>query len=80
MATDPDYEKNVTATFELPNSYLRHSKKIADEPDIGVDYNMDDQDMVSRSTNFMLSGYHSFMIIIFFSSVCIVDFTVLKMF
>ena len=79
MATDPDYEKNVTATFELPNSYLRHSKKIADEPDIGVDYNMDDQDMVSRSTNFMLSGYDSFMII-FFSLVCIVDFTVLKMF
>ena len=59
MATDPDYEKNVTATFELPNSYLRHSKKIADEADIGVDYNMDDQDMVSRSAAFKLSGNKS---------------------
>ena len=55
MATDPDYEKNVTATFELPNSYLRHSKKIADEADIGVDYNMDDQDMVSKSAALKLS-------------------------
>ena len=59
MATDPDYEKNVTATFELPNSYLRHSKKIADEADIGVDYNMDDQDMVSQSAAFQLSGNKS---------------------
>ena len=59
MATDPDYEKNVTATFELPNSYLRHSKKIADEADIGVDYNMDDQDMVSQSDAFQLSGNKS---------------------
>ena len=50
VATDHDYEKNVTAVFELPNSYLRHSKKIADEADIGVDYNMDDQDMVRIST------------------------------
>ena len=46
VAVDNDYEKNVTATFELPNGYIRHSKKIGDEPDISIDYNMDDLDLV----------------------------------
>lgn len=47
VGVDPDYEKNVPATFLLPNSYLRHSKKIGDEIDISIDYNMDSQDIVS---------------------------------
>ena len=47
VGVDPDYEKNVSASFTLPNGYLRHSKKIGDEVDISIDYNMDSQDIVS---------------------------------
>ena len=52
VGVDPDYEKNVSATFQLPNSYLRHSKKIGDEVDISIDYNMDSQDIVSLYSTF----------------------------
>ena len=46
VGVDLDYEKNVSPTFALPSSYLRHSKKIGDDIDISIDYNMDEQDLV----------------------------------
>ena len=46
VATDQDYDRNVKDNFILPPSYVRHSKKIGDEADISIDYNMDDQDLV----------------------------------
>ena len=43
---DNDYEKNVSATFELPSTYIKHAKKIGIEKDILIDYCMDDNDEV----------------------------------
>ena len=47
---DPDYEKNIPPTFVLPESFVRHTKRIGDEQDITIDYNMEDDDVVRSST------------------------------
>lgn len=43
---DRDYEKNVPASFALPPSYVKHSKKIGDEVDVSIDYVVDTSDKV----------------------------------
>lgn len=41
---DPEYEINVKANFQIPNSYVRHTKKIGDEGDITIDYILEPED------------------------------------
>jgi hypothetical protein len=42
---DPDYETIIKADYvQLPN-YVRHTKKIDDEPDMTVDYNIEEEDL-----------------------------------
>lgn len=37
----------VTSNFNIPTSFVRHTKKIGDEPDITIDYCVEDEDLVS---------------------------------
>jgi hypothetical protein len=43
---DPEYDAMVSATYQLPSSYVRYSKKI-DEPDLIVDYCCEAEDEVN---------------------------------
>lgn len=45
VTIDDDYEKNVTASFVLPTSYVRYIKRIGLEDDPTVDYNVEDEDL-----------------------------------
>ena len=49
VSIDTDYEKNIQPNFQLSSSFVRLTKKIGDEPDISIDYNMEDEDLVSNS-------------------------------
>lgn len=41
---DPDYDTFVKSTFRLPASYLRHVRRIGDEADVSIDYNVEQED------------------------------------
>ena len=41
---DPDYEKNVKPTYQIPKSYVRYVRKVGDETDMALDYCMDMKD------------------------------------
>lgn len=43
---DPDYNKNVSPTFQLPSIYVKHIKKIGDEADVSLDYIISAEDEV----------------------------------
>jgi hypothetical protein len=47
VLVDPEYETIVAPTYQQPSNYLRHVKKIGDEPDVSTDYNIEDEDLVS---------------------------------
>lgn len=53
---DNEYEKNVQPNFKLPTSFIRHTKKIGDEPDVTIDYNMEDDDLKWLEGNPRLSN------------------------
>ena len=42
--TDADYEKNVKATFKQTQTFVRYTRRMADEPDLSEDYLIDAQD------------------------------------
>jgi enhancer of polycomb-like protein len=51
VSTDPDYEKIVKPNYILSNSYLKYMKKIGDDEDVSIDYNMEDEDLTWISTH-----------------------------
>jgi len=53
---DADYEKNVAPTFVLPSSYLRYVRRIGDETDVTIDYNMEQEDRDWLATRSRLSN------------------------
>ena len=44
---DGDYDSIVSPTFQLPQNYIRHVRRIGDEVDVTMDYNIDADDKVS---------------------------------
>lgn len=46
ITIDQDYDKHVKANFTLPCSYLKYSKKLGDEVNITIDYNIDQDDEI----------------------------------
>lgn len=50
MNVDPDYNKNVSPTFQLPSIYVKHIKKIGDEADVSLDYIISAEDEVQYAT------------------------------
>lgn len=42
--TDADYEKNVKATFKQTETFVRYTRRMADEPNLSEDYVIDAQD------------------------------------
>lgn len=64
IAQDKKYDDdNVMSPFVLPTSYVRHIKIMSDEPDLTVDYCIEDEDMVrknTRLTSFFLLALLSF--------------------
>jgi hypothetical protein len=42
---DPDYEAIIKADYVQPQNYVRHTKKIGNEPDMTVDYNIEEEDL-----------------------------------
>ncbi len=53
---DKDYDTNVSATFSLHPSYVKHSKKIGDEVDVSIDYVVDSSDKVCTLILCMLTA------------------------
>lgn len=47
VVEDAEYNTYVAANFTIPTSFVRHTKKIGDEPDITIDYCIEDEDLVS---------------------------------
>ena len=43
---DAEYDSIVKSSFQLPASYVRHVRRIGDEADITIDYNMETEDKV----------------------------------
>ena len=52
---ESDYETNVTPSFVIPTSFVRHTKKIGDEADISADYFMEDEDLLWMRNNTRIS-------------------------
>ena len=52
---DPDYEKNVKPTYQIPKSYVRYVRKVGDETDMALDYCMDMKDKEWMLAHPMLS-------------------------
>lgn len=46
VTVDHDYNKDISATFKLPASYVKHIKKIGDETDVTIEYVLDKEDEV----------------------------------
>ena len=57
VITDPDYEANIPANYNIPTSFVRHTRKIGDEPDMSIDYFMEDDDLVSSFHSFLIYRY-----------------------
>ncbi|KAJ1424850.1 hypothetical protein B484DRAFT_480448, partial [Ochromonadaceae sp. CCMP2298] len=49
VTNDKDYDKEVSADFQLPPSYVKHIKKIGDEVDASLDYVIDKDDEINAS-------------------------------
>lgn len=47
VLNDSEYGSIISTDFVLPQNYVRHAKKIGDEEDVTIDYNADEQDVVS---------------------------------
>ena len=60
---DADYDNIVKPTFQLPQSYIRHIRRIGDEADVSVDCIVDQDDKVSL---LLLSiSSHSVLVLLF---------------
>lgn len=46
MKIDPIYETIISPDYVIPQSYVRHTKKIGDEEDPTIDYCLEDDDKV----------------------------------
>ena len=51
MKTDSDYEKNVKPNFKQTMTFIRYTRRLADEPNMGEDYFMDQDDTLWISGN-----------------------------
>jgi hypothetical protein len=47
VTEDPDYETNVSATYDRPQAHVRYKRILANDPDMLVDYIIDEEDLVS---------------------------------
>jgi hypothetical protein len=54
-ADDPNYEKDVPANYQVPSSYVRYVRRVGNEADMSVDYNMDLSDQEWMNTHPVLS-------------------------
>jgi len=51
VKTDADYEKNVKPTYNQTETFVRYHRRMADEPNMGDDYFMDQQDTLWIASN-----------------------------
>lgn len=46
VTEDPEYDTRIKADFQLPATFIRHSRKLVDEIDLSTDYVADVDDEV----------------------------------
>ena len=60
VVEDTEYDTYVKSNFNIPTSFVRHTKKICDEPDITIDYCVEDEDLVSQDCHLIIIILYKF--------------------